>query len=446
MTYARSSSLLGLAAALLLGAPLGAQALPPLPGEEEGLVDRVVAVVGDSAIFLTQVEEEMILLNANSDRPIPTDPDERREMMRGVLESLVNLQLVLREAAVDSALYLPLEEEVEARVRETVDQVTRQFNTDAEFQAALAQDGLTPASYRETLRKRIREQQIQQLFVERQLQGGAAVAITEAELRELFEAQKDFLPERPELLTISQIAIRPGASEAEWEAKRVLADSIANELRNGADFSDLAFIFSEDAGNATQGGDLGWFRRGRMVPEFEDVVFRLPDGEISDPVRTDFGWHVIRVDRRRPGEVKARHILLIPQANASDIDRVLARADSAAARARAGEDMALLQELYGEPDESTDLTVSRQQISEQLPPQYGQALAGAGEGDVVGPFAVEVGPARLAVVVKLTEVRPAGELEFADVRARLRQQLQQQKQLERLWETLRSRTYVDIRF
>ncbi len=445
MTYARPSTLLGLAAALLLGAPVRGQDIPPLPGEDAGLVDRVVAVVGDSAIFLTQVEEEMILLNANSQQPIPEDPEERREMMREVLESLVNLQLVLREASADSTL-LPFDEEVDSRVQQTVDQVRDQFPSEDDFRAALARDGLTPASYRDTLRKRIREQQIQQLYVERQLQGGAAVAITEAELRELFEAQKEFLPERPELLTLNQIAIRPSASDEEWEAKRLLADSIATELRNGADFSDLAFIFSEDAGNATQGGDLGWFRRGRMVPEFEDVAFRLPDGQISDPVRTDFGWHVIRVDRRRPGEIKARHILLIPQANAADIDRALAKADSAVARARAGEEMALLQELYGSPDESTDLTVSRQQISEALPPEYAQALAGAGQGDVVGPFATQIGPARLAVVLKLEEVRAAGEIEFEDVRARLRQQLQQQKQLERLWESLRSRTYVDIRF
>ena len=88
---------------------------------------------------------------------------------------------------------------------------------------------------------------------------------------------------------------------AEKQRAYALADSIAQALRHGADFAVAARRFSQDPGSREQGGDLGWFRRGPLVPEFERVAFALKPGVISDPVETPFGYHIIQVKRTQPG-------------------------------------------------------------------------------------------------------------------------------------------------
>lgn len=88
------------------------------------------------------------------------------------------------------------------------------------------------------------------------------------------------------------------------------AEELAERARTGEDFGELAKDYSDDPGSAQKGGDLGYFRRGQMVKEFEDVAFELEPGKVSDPVLTRFGWHIIKVEDRKDDRVRARHILV----------------------------------------------------------------------------------------------------------------------------------------
>lgn len=98
-----------------------------------------------------------------------------------------------------------------------------------------------------------------------------------------------------------------GASKAEEEvrARHILVDNkdkareIFEKLAHGADFAQLAKEHSKDPGSKDQGGELGFFARGQMVPQFEEAAFKLRKGEVSEPFQTQFGWHVVRVDERR---------------------------------------------------------------------------------------------------------------------------------------------------
>lgn len=448
MSYSRPTSFrrlaLGLAAGLFTLVPADLQA-QTTPGEEAGLIDRIVAVVGDSAIFLSQVEEEFQLQLAQASLPMPADPDSTRVQMRSVLDQLINMQLVLQEAALDSTL-VPAEADIEAQVAQRVTQVQAAFPSVQEFQAALAADGLTLTEYRETVRRRLWEGQMQQLFMQRRLADGPAVAVTEAEMREYFVANEARLEMRPELLSLEQIVMRPSASDEAWNARKQLADSLVTVLRAGGDFEALAIEFSEDPGSGAQGGELPWFRRGDMLTSFEEAAFRLADLQVSEPVRSEIGWHIIRVDRRRPGELKARHILLIPESSAADLVRTTQVADSIAQWIREGQTVADLRTRYGDQEQSGAFTVSRDQINTELPQGYAQALASAVDGQVVGPFQSSLSGRPVTVVIRVDNVRPAGRLTFDDVQEQIRQNLQSQKRLERLWQSLRSDTYVDIRF
>ncbi len=108
-------------------------------------------------------------------------------------------------------------------------------------------------------------------------------------------------------------------SSADSLAAKAKADSVYEQLMAGADFAEMAANNSDDTSNAQRGGELGWFGRGRMVPEFEEAAFDTPEGGISKPFESRFGWHIIKVTGQREGpqgpEVEAAHILIRPIAS-----------------------------------------------------------------------------------------------------------------------------------
>ena len=129
--------------------------------------------------------------------------------------------------------------------------------------------------------------------------------ISDAEI-DLYYSQNQYRFEQPERVRMRHILLMTvDKSEEEAEAARAKAEEILGQLRGGADFAALAKEHSEDPGNADNGGDLGWVSRGDMVPEFEEAAFALQVGELAAaPVKTEFGYHLIRADDRESGSIK----------------------------------------------------------------------------------------------------------------------------------------------
>ena len=116
-------------------------------------------------------------------------------------------------------------------------------------------------------------------------------------------------------LEISQIVVKPEVSDEERKKVVDRLESIKDDVViNGSSFATKAILYSQDPGSRSTGGKYTLNRnRPQMVKEFRDVAYRLREGEISDPFETDFGWHIVKVDRIRGQEVDVRHILLVPE-------------------------------------------------------------------------------------------------------------------------------------
>jgi peptidyl-prolyl cis-trans isomerase C len=125
------------------------------------------------------------------------------------------------------------------------------------------------------------------LLMESYLQSEAKAAVTDAELHKVYDEAVGQMKSEPE------VHARHILVETEDEAKALVA-----ELKKGGDFAELAKAKSKDPG-ASDGGDLGWFTKDQMVPEFSEVAFKLDKGQLSDPVKSQFGWHVIKVEDKR---------------------------------------------------------------------------------------------------------------------------------------------------
>ena len=433
--------LLAALAVLATGAaPLQAQAGRPDPN----LVDRIAAVVGDSVVLLSQLQEEVERMRLQNPTAIPQDEAGLQRLQTQILETIINQLLVLQAAARDTLVEID-NARVEEIVTQEIQQRTRQFaGGQPQFQAQLAREGLTLAQYREVLATQVRHDQLQQMFIQRKLQSALPVDVSEDELRKAFEEAATQLQQRPRLLSFDQVVIAPEPSDSAKSAARSKAEALLDSLRAGADFEALARTHSEDPGSRESGGDLGWFRRGAMVREFEDAAFNLGDGQVSGVVETEFGYHIVKVERSRAGERRGRHILVRAQVVPEDAERARVRADSVAAMARAGTSMAELFDRYSDPLAPDTLTIAFEQI-EQLPPSYA-ALSTASENQVVGPLEYDTGRGEIRLaVVRIRQIREPGAYTYEEVKAQLADQVQRTKQIQRILDDLRVRTHVDIR-
>jgi peptidyl-prolyl cis-trans isomerase SurA len=411
------------------------------PGEVAP-VDRVVAIVGDSVVLESQITERLLDLRTQQ-VPVPEDPAELDALRRELLDQLVNELLVVQAALEDSTIVVA-DEQVEEAVQQDIDQRATSLGGQGALQEALTAQGLNMQSFREVLRNQTRKQILSRQFMAKQQRTVRVVPVTEAEIRDFYEENRSQLGQRPATVTFRQVVIEPTPTEEADSTALAKADSILGLLLQGEDFEEMARRVSDDPGSKQLGGDLGWFRRGSgFVREFEDATFSLFSGQISNPVRTQFGYHLIKVDRVRGPERKARHILISFDMGPEDVDRTRALADSLLTRARGGEPLEDIAREYHSETVPDSLTVTMDRVS-TLPPAYVTALGNGSAGEFFGPFDIVSGPQTLVGILEILDVRVAGEYRFEDLETDIRQRLQQQKILQQLMDDLRAKSYVEI--
>ncbi|MFH1763191.1 MAG: peptidylprolyl isomerase [Gemmatimonadota bacterium] len=444
----RSMPILWKALLLSLGFLLaGSNLIPPgLHAQDRSLVDRIAAVVGDSVIVLSQIEERVFQLQSQGAEIPPRGSDEWVRLQRDLLDQMIGVQLIVQAALRDTTIVVE-NIEVEKLVSEEIDARTTSYGGQQAFQQGLAKQGFTLSGYRDFLRGQIRQQRLYQQYMGKRASRLASVIIEETEIQAFFEEQREAIGQRPPTVVWAQIIMAPTPSDSARDAVLAEATRIREMAVGGEDFGELARRFSQDPGSKDNLGDLGWFRRGDMEEAFETAAFNLATNAISPPVETPFGFHIIQATRRRSGELKASHILLLVDPSPADVDRARQQANDVRGRLEAGESFEALLEEFGDTTEPDTLTVPFDRLQE-FPPGFAEPLSRSEEGQVLGPLEYEAarGETRFAIM-KIVQVLPAGPytLDDPNLRGRIMQTLQQQKLVEQILAELRSKTYIQIR-
>jgi peptidyl-prolyl cis-trans isomerase SurA len=437
------------AAAVFVPAAAGAQLTPPRGSARDTTIplDRIVANVGDKIVTQFDVTERMIAMQGAPGFKAPTNEVEYRKMALDIVNQLVDEELLVQKAR-DLKIEISdgdLSPQVDKQMRD----VRSRFKSDAEFRAELNRAGLgAPEEYRRFLMDQMRRGELQRRAVEQLRQDGKIppVNVSQTEVEEAFNNSKGSLPKRPATVTFRQIIIPPKAGAASKERARLKAESLLVEIKGGTDFERVARRESADSGSREQGGDLGWARRGVMVAEFEKWMFGLRPGDMSPVIETVHGYHIIRVDRVQPGEVRSRHILVQPALDSTDDKRARAEADTVASKWTSGvtfDTLAKLHHDFANNEETSVLTPIARDST--MPVTYQQALEGRKPGDIVTfPIPAPRGHSKYVVLQVLT-MESGGEYTLKDLRERVRAQLVEEGSYRRFLDALRMETFVRIR-
>jgi parvulin-like peptidyl-prolyl isomerase len=259
------------------------------------VVEKIAAVVGDSVILASEVEEKAAPMLAEISR-LP-DPGKRTArssaIRREVLERLIDDELVLQQA---SDLKLTITSD---QVDASIEEIKRQNNIDDEqLRQALKAQGMTMAAYRADLKRQLLRFRVINIAV------GSRVTISDEDVKTYYDRHMKSGENVQVRASHIFVSIPDGADTSVVAEKQVQAQKLLERARAGEDFAKLAREFSDDPATRAEGGDLGFFGRDMLPKAIEEMVFAMQIGDIRGPVRADRGFHVIKLVDRKTKDAK----------------------------------------------------------------------------------------------------------------------------------------------
>ncbi len=283
--------------------------------QEGQLVDGVIAIVDDEIILESEVlqyVQDIVVRNPqqyNSEAAIS-------ELRANVLQELINQKILLAVALDDTNVVVEereIDQVLDDRISQLVDYVGSEEELEEYYGKPIRQ-----------IRREFRQQVEESLLVDRlRMQRLSNISASRDEVQEFFHEYREDLPQTPQRVHLAHILLSIEPSEEATAVAQGLADSLYNRLLLGDDFETLAMEFSDDRASGARGGLLGATERGDFVPEFEEIAYNLEEGEISSPIQSRFGLHIIRLNWRRGERINTSHILINLAPTDADAQRVL---------------------------------------------------------------------------------------------------------------------------
>lgn len=417
---------------------------PPAGGEtllSPRLVDRIVAIVDEEAILLSDLEREIETYRFEQQAAGEKITESDAEIRRKMLDRLIEVKLLVAQAKLDGMVIG--DDELERETAQATQRLIDRFGTRAALDRELARSGMTF----EDLQARNRELVRNRLYTMRMVQAHVRprVEVRDDEVRAFYEEHRDEVPTQIPQVRIANILVVAQPDPEIMDAIDAQLRAIDDALASGQSFEDVAREYSEGP-NASRGGLVGRFSRGDLFsPVIEEALWSMQPGEVSAPINTELGIHVLQLIDRDEDSVNFRQILLRVQITEENQQAALDRAKEVSAKARAGQDFATLAAEYSDDPGSRENGGELGTFPlDKLSAQFQNALKGMEPGDVTDPIEGAAG----YFVLKLLDRTEGAAYSYEELEDRMRAAVFDQKleaELDVFLQELRERFYIEIK-
>ena len=287
---------------------------------ETQYIDGVAAVV-ENHIVLKSDLAQMVNMTAIQQKLDPrVSPDVFLKLQNTILQSMIDQKILLEMAKLDSIDVSAKEVDLalEQQVQLLISQAGNKKNAE-EMLGQSIKDFQREFWY--DMKDRMVSERYQQQMIN-------SISVTRDDVLAFYETYKDSLPKMPFRAKVRHVLITILPSEKSKNETRASLVDIKNKIESGGSFEELAKVYSLDTGSKNNGGNLGWVNRGSLVKNFEEAAFTLDIGEVSDPVETEFGYHILETLEKQGEKIRVRHILMSPDIVQEDVERAHVLASS----------------------------------------------------------------------------------------------------------------------
>lgn len=401
--------------------------IPVLTLAQEKKIDGVAAVIGNEVVLDSDIQRDFMLAKQQGAQV----PDKCT-----FVNNILVQKMVLAHARQDTLVEVSNE-----RIKERARMVLEDFKSRGSEEEILSVYGVkTMAELQNELEIIVKENQLIQ--AKRGLIEDGIDASPE-DVKTFFNAYENELPNVNEEVELSHIVIHPTITE---EHKQEVVDKllkIKKEIEEGASFNTKAILYSEDPGSSNNGGLYKNIKRGTFVPEFDAVAFNLDEGEISDPVESKFGFHLIQLEKRLGQAIDVRHILIVPKPTDVEmkeaknlLDSIKSKIDNGKMTFKEAAKMYSIDKYtrFNGGKLTNNKTGEDKFERSKLPMKQVYAIAGMKDGSISNPFETEHENRKALEILRLDKVIPAHKISLDTDYTRVKNMATQQKKQEKLFE------------
>jgi peptidyl-prolyl cis-trans isomerase SurA len=398
-----------------------------------------VAVVDSKPVLNSELDFQVQIYEMQSGSKI-SDPKEVVELKREILKQMINDRLILLKAKADTTIKVG-SDEVDDAFNQRVADLKGRFSSEEEFTQQLQSEGLTFRELKVKLREEVNDQLYKERLIAKLL---SKVSVTKNEVERFYESYRDSFPEHPRSAKLAQILLTLKPSPESEDSIKALAQSLIERIHNGESFEELAKSYSQDL-SAESGGDIGFFNRGDLLPEFERAAMALEPGGTSGVIKTKLGYHVIRLVEKAAERFHAKHILLLAKANPADSASLEKTAQEILARLARGEEFGLLVKEFSDDEASKANSGELGWFSvQELPPQYQMPLDTLTVNQISPPIWLEEG-LHLIKILDRKEARPFSLTDDWDILKEYTRRQKTGEVIAAIVDEMKDKVYLEIR-
>ena len=273
-------------------------------------IDGVAAIIEEHIVLKSDLAQMVNMSIIQNKIDIEKDREKIKKLEKSVLESMIDQKIILKKAELDSVLVE--ENEVDLALDQQIQMLISQAGGEKKAEEALGQ---SIKEFRREFWYDMRDRLVSEKYQQQLIN---AIKVTRLDVLEFYKTYRDSLPVIPLKAKIRHCLIKVKPSQSSKKSSFLFLKDLQKKIENGGSFSDLAEKHSEDPGSKNNGGSLGWVNRGSLVKSFETAAFTSKLNKITNPIESEFGFHLIETIKKQGDKILVRHILNIPQKTEED--------------------------------------------------------------------------------------------------------------------------------